>query len=654
MKLQIATPFPGLIQKHPDTAKKLKDTLSTAAMAGALLVISDGIASRTNGSRAQIVNYDSDSGAVQVERNAWNIRTGDMENASNIPLPAALIQDVRENMSQVVRRDRLAPNSVIITPDVPHIFKDVNAYLSNLEPAAEFTFHEDSLSLTTQFNLQQWGQSHAYGEGVELRVIDGDGTELSRNSAFVRGYEVEVGTEGEALAETNQISATYGADSTVEMRVLNIRKDGGEVQESGIYFEEDGDFVVEDLRDGGDRDFNDGKYLEFSDSTGEADAVREETTITSDTEVTETELEPETRVEEIIESDVVENGNLNAEKVSKEVTEWGQVVTPVTASPRLAHAGGAVTEDDELLVYDRYSSEEHVRVGSDGLRIAGQFAPLSHNPKLPPTLVSGSVTFNPFVADNEAGLTGTIGLTQFLNRTHRQATDIFGNEIITPDDEDTRLLEPTGLLNNRRWVGYVPAESTEVDSEASAENLSALLEGPSDKLSTNLPAALSAEQWGYNQTTLASGFYVGGSLTGGLGNQKNTLTRIDSMLEIATDEISTRRTLNTYLTPLRQIETVVTETISMTREAGKVLFDLNSLGELDNARFFWNGDVTTEVSSQEVGRSSVVQAGEEQLIDSVTQEEIIALDASATIEDQSLTTFEDSNANFSPLMGVVA
>lgn len=643
MKLLNLSCFADAFKNRSTTVKRLNYTIKTALFAAALLVLYDGITYRADQSVAESIQYDSDSGMVQIDRNAWDIRTGEMHNTSSIPLPANLVDNAYESSPQPVRRDLLAPNSIDIKPDVPYIFQSVDAYLNNIDPAADFTFNEDSLSMTTQFNLQQWGESHAYGEGVELRIVDGTGTEVSRESTFVRGYEVEVGPDGEALPETSQISGTYGADSTVEMRVLNIRRNGGDIQESGIYFSQDGDFVVEDLENGGDRDFNDGKYLEFSDTSGEADAVRETETVTSDEAITETELAPETRVEEIVESDVVENVTQSSDKASKVVTDWGQVVTPTAAPLRLGHASGAVTEDDELLVYDRYSSEGHIRAGSDGFRLAGQLAPLFDNPNLPPTLISGSVTFNPFAADNEAGLTGTVGLTQFLNSTHRQATDIFGNDILTPENEGTDLVEPTGLFNNRRWVGYVPAASTTEAPEDSADKLSSLLAGVSTELS--------AEQWGYNRTTVASGFYLSGSLTGGLGNQTNTLTRVDEMLAVATDELITRRTLNTYMTPLSQIDTVITETTSTTREAGNVLFNLNSRGELDNARFFWNGDTTTEISSQEIGRSSVIESGEEQLIDSVTQQEVITLGDSVTAQEQAQRTSKESSANFSPLMG---
>ena len=78
-------------------------------------------------------------------------------------------------------------------------------------------------------------------------------------------------------------------------------------------------------------------------------------------------------------------------------------------------------------------------------------------------LLSADATFDPFVGDNEAGFSTTLGITQFLTRTHRTATDVIGNEI-TALDSDDRLLEPTGLFNNRRMVGYVPARGDQLSS----------------------------------------------------------------------------------------------------------------------------------------------------------------------------------------------
>ena len=55
--------------------------------------------------------------------------------------------------------------------------------------------------------------------------------------------------------------------------MLNLPTDSAQPSESGIYFSADGGFVVEDLPNGGDRDFNDGSYVEISGGEGEANTL---------------------------------------------------------------------------------------------------------------------------------------------------------------------------------------------------------------------------------------------------------------------------------------------------------------------------------------------------------------------------------------------
>ena len=114
-----------------------------------------------------------------------------------------------------------------------------------------------------------------------------------------------------------------------------------------------------------------------------------------------------------------------------------------------------------MLVHDRYSGAAQVRLGSDGAGLSGQLSPLVDNPKVPPTLLTGNLTFDPTADDNEAGLTTTLSISQFLNPTHRVARDAFGNEVVALAESGPTLLEPTGLFSNRRMVGYVPPQESE-------------------------------------------------------------------------------------------------------------------------------------------------------------------------------------------------
>ena len=86
-----------------------------------------------------------------------------------------------------------------------------------------------------------------------------------------------------------------------------MRRNGGNPRESGIYFTEDGDFIVEDFQNGGDRDFNDGEYAEISGGSGAAQALEESREVTRERRTTRTPLDPIRRQEGEgdIETDVV-------------------------------------------------------------------------------------------------------------------------------------------------------------------------------------------------------------------------------------------------------------------------------------------------------------------------------------------------------------
>ena len=140
---------------------------------------------------------------------------------------------------------------------------------------------------------------------------------------------------------------------------------------------------------------------------------------------------------------------------------------------------GTQTESGEQLVYNRYAAAREVRLGSDGLGVTGQLSPLIQNPNIPPTLLTGNLTFNPTVGNNEAGLTTTVGVTQFLNPTHQVARDIFGNEIAAPDGAG--LVEPVGMFSDRQWIGYVPAQPDQTLRGDQLFSVNGIFELPEDK-----------------------------------------------------------------------------------------------------------------------------------------------------------------------------
>ena len=441
----------------------------------------------------------SDDGSVSVNGNARDIRTGPLNNTSNIPLPSSLPAGVQEGVGVPVDRTRLAPNTIEIRPDLPYIQENFNRIINGQTPGSDdlqYTFQPETVQLQTTFDLLYRQGDHNFAEGIQVRVLDGTGNEKRSQTIFVRGDGVTLGPNGETLLKQQTIEATYGVNDVVELRVLNLRENNQAPSESAIYFTRDfkstdlvtgeetvGGFIVEDSQDGGDLDFDDGEYVQAPIGAGNAIAREERGSLTVETRAVPVELDP------LIEQVVVEEQELVEGDVQADVTEtelareYGRVeIESFEPSILLGHATGVRAEGGEQLLYNRYSNAKEARLGSDGLSVTGQLSPLIGNPGAPPTLITGNLRFDPFVDDNEAGLVARLGLTQFLTRTHRIAQDEFGNDIVGPDDD--RLLEPTGLFSNRRLVGYVPTITKPPVQGEQISSSGGIFELPSDQAVT--------------------------------------------------------------------------------------------------------------------------------------------------------------------------
>ncbi|MGC1308883.1 MAG: hypothetical protein WA885_16775 [Phormidesmis sp.] len=784
-----------------------------------MLIATGGLVLNAQNVRAQTaanINYNSATGVVQIDNNAFNIRTGELNNTSNIPLPALLPAKTQEGEAQPISPTRLAPNSVEIRPNVDYINQSFNDILGERSGGATYLLRPESLQLRTQFDLGHREFSHAYGEGIQVTVFGADNNIKLRESAFVRGDVVTVGPDGQPLAGAERVNVSYSGTDSVELRVLNIRTDGAEASQSGIYFSERGEFIVEDLQNGGDLDFDDGDYIEFSGGQGEALTIKENSRVSVVDEVVETPLAPETRLEEIVAADIIETIQ-ESDTAFKEERDWGSIEAPDIISTLLGHATGVSTAAGEQLVYNRYANASQIRAGSDGIGITGQLAPLVDNPNVPPTLLSGNLTFNPTVGDNEAGLTGTFRITQFLNSTHRQATDMFGNPIENPEADGSRLVEPAGLFNNRCLVGYVPStpDQTVLGSQISSTNgifdlpaNQAVVIEPSDPttvgrgnaaythnvggllIEANDGAISFVPQWtgagyaqeslslkageaqriiyalvpqqagqnlqigqtypvvedangykiadgdftiisadrqpqnfvqetvevyavedtmpgdntataefngipgfyaesvggdrkltvdvsladevdarvgntlypletiagevgqqAYGKTTVAAGFYLGGSFTGGVGNQRDTVRRTSATIEVVADELRIQRTLNTFVTPLIQKDIVQFESTETIRQSGTAVFDIDRDGKLTNVEFIESIASAPIVERTELSRISRFERGEEILVDSVTTKTLQPLATRLVESDQETTARSDSYPNFSSLQG---
>lgn len=785
----------------------------------ALLVALGSLGVPNRETKAQLapnIFFEPSTGFVELDNNAFDIETGDFGNTSEIPLPAGLPSQTSEGVSIPTTSETLAPNFLELVPDIEFIDESLMNVLTETD-GREYQLQPDSVQITTQFNLERSVGNHNYGEGIQATVYGPDGDVLSQETVFVRGDTVEIGPDGEVLPESEQVTVSYGANDRVELRVLNLPENNAEPAESGIYFSEQGEFIVEDLLNGGDQDFNDGRYVQVSGGEGQGITSAALTETSFETVTEETPLDPEMRQEEVVETEVIETVQ-EFDEVLQEDREFGKVELPNFDTVRLGHARGARSDSGEQLVYDRYSATAEARLGSDGLSAAGQLAPLIKNPSAPPTLLSGELKFNPFLADNEAGLTTTVSITQFLNRTHRRATDIFGNPITTPDGPS--LLEPTGFFNNRRWVNYVPATQDETVLGNQIRSQNGIFELPSDKAIAIAPSSPGpvgrgnaaytnnvgglliedtagnitfAPQWtengfrqesivlepgearrviyalvpqqagqalqigeryaviseadgyriaeggftvisadrqpqnfsqeaaevyavedtlprgnaatamfngiqgfyiepdsnepvptvditlpdevdarvgnelfpisivegdegqlAYARTTRAAGLYLGGALSTGIGNQRDTVTRTTATVERALDELQTTRTLNTFMTPLIQVDSVLLEETQTTQDRGVSFFDINAEGELVNAEFVSSGNLTTDTDAVAIDRDQTVVRGEEALVETTSSESTEVISSQDTEIDRETTTDRETRVNFAAVQGELA
>jgi len=794
--------------------------------AGGLYAASEGLIGR--GAIAQIVNRDPVTGAVTVDRNAFQLQTTDLGNDSGIGLPTDLPESVGEKIVIPVEPERQAPNGIILRIDQQYIEDNFSVPNST----ATYTLDGDSIRANAFFELDTQEGSHRFAEGLEVIIRDSQNNEIGVPLVeFVRGSFDELDVLRVQDANGNIINLSdvevirtesFGPNDSVQVRVLHIESDGAPLSaasESGVYFTRDGQLIAEDSDD---NDFDDGNYLNSVTGEGSADAVASVSSRESANLEETQELEPELRTEEtVLEQETVTTTEVASDVISEERVR-GSIETPDPNAMRLGHAVGVRTENDEQLVYNRYGGTVQLRAGSDGLSAAAQLPPLIGNPNVPPTLLTGELNFNPWVSDNEAGLSATVAVTQFLTRTHHIATDAFGNTIENPAPRGSRLVEPTGLFNNRRLVGYVPAvvgvdaDDAQLSSQAGIFNLPAdqavvikplgagqvgagdaayernvggyiiertdgsmtfvpqwteagyaqdditlaageaariiyalvpqqagqnlqvdqryeVTTGPSGyqivdggfriisadrqpqnflremaevyavedtvqgsnaatpefngvqgtyitngqlmpTVDINLPNAADARvgnevslltaanpqpgQAAYARTTRAAGFYLGGSFTGGIGNQRDTIQQRLATSTIETDQQRTTLAVNQFLTPLTQVSFIRRDRLTTTDTPGTARFDISAAGELENTRFESTDEqlaaATTNVSFDVLSTETEITAGEEEQIESTTNTQVEVLARREVASDETAVSGSDSYANASPVQGEIA
>jgi hypothetical protein len=158
----------------------------------------------------------------------------------------------------------------------------------------------------------------------------------------------------------------------------------------------------------------------------------------------------------------------------------------------------------------------------------------------------------------------------------------------------------------------------------------------------------------YSQTTVAAGLYLNGSFTGGLGNQRDTVTRTTTTLNQAADEVHTRRTIQTFATPQTLHDTFLVAATERIVEQGITSFDINRQGELTNVAFIPGGLQDHQISRVVLEHTSELLRGEEFLQSSVSEDSVQLLPPRLTLVGQDTSTEQDSYPNFSPVQGEVA
>ena len=473
------------MKKFAPLSHKTAYTLST------VLLISLGASSLQSAkAQANPELFVGDNGEVRIEQNGFNLTTGPQGNNSNIPLPAAPISNPQERVAQPVIDDRLAPNSINIQVNRDNIEQQLQQHLQQEVPP-EFEVRGESLQFRSRFDVRQNVGNHDYGEGIEVNVYGPDGILRSSEKVFIRGDRVQQ-FNGQSLPEADFIEVTYGAADRVELRVLNLRPgESGNVteHESAIYPTVNGGLAVEDLQNGGDLDFNDGDYLEIAEGTGETQIFDERTVVVDSIEPVIEVIETpfiDVRVAHSVSTMVVASSEQFVEV--EETHDYGEIENPRTDSNLLPHAIGASTDDGEQLIYNQYSAASQLRLSNEGVTVTGQTAPLNEDPAAAPTVLTGTATLNPFVDENEAGLSVNVGVIQFLHSTHEDATDMLGNPIVNPDSEGPRLVQPTGLITNTQIVGYVPGRPDQVISGEQLSSVAGIFDLPVDHAVVIAPA----------------------------------------------------------------------------------------------------------------------------------------------------------------------
>lgn len=455
--------------------------------------------------------YDPTTGQSQTTNGVFEIKTdpSDLNNQGiNTPNDVDTLRTVEGQRQREFRDQNGNTTPASNSFDVRINGTELERQFNQVAPGS--TLDQNSLQYNTEIVLKSREGNHAYAQGIRATVTHADGTQTTQ-TILVAGDRVKVGPDGKPLPTEAKIPTSFGPNDKVKWEVVNIKENGGAIEDSGVTIDKNGMLAWEDMKNGGDYDFRDGQGAATFGGSGSGNFQQIVTSVK--TTVTEVPIDPSTRqTQSTVRNDatvvsvgssqatdkvVVNEGNIvektrvdsitreaavDIEKERRELmrTQSRQFETTEVDKQRgrveaaqpnpvvLPHATGVrvdetkvpvndnVRPEDRQTIYDKYKPSAQVRMGTDGGSFTVQSAPLNPNPDAPPTLVGATVTVNPAAGANQAGITVTANITQYLDRTHKGATDMYGNEIKNPNPDGPRLLQPTGTFNNSRIVGYVP------------------------------------------------------------------------------------------------------------------------------------------------------------------------------------------------------
>ncbi|MDX2083885.1 MAG: hypothetical protein SFZ03_00675 [Candidatus Melainabacteria bacterium] len=215
----------------------------------------------------------------------------------------------------------------------------------------------------------------------------------------------------------------------------------------------------------------DGPATTFT-ATPTQDAQRD-IVVTDTSEDSRTDIEEARNARDVVETQDIQVDTVVRERTTELRTEVEEIEQPEplgntldTVGDVLPHAEGAVRRDaqgnpiaqpngdPQQTPYSQHTDAFQIEGNTSGVQATYQTAPLNSDPEAAPTLLGVTGRLRPPQVGQTFAELG-ITLTQYLQPTHRQARDMYGNPLENGDGEE--YLVPTGINSDIQVTNYVPA-----------------------------------------------------------------------------------------------------------------------------------------------------------------------------------------------------